>query len=73
MQAERSAQFNSLQGNLATQLFAFFYLLRQWVLPLWLNIDPDLPLLRDLSGSSLPLLFFGALFALMLSCRLQRP
>jgi len=72
-QAERSAQFNSLQGNLATQLFAFFYLLRQWVLPLWLNIDPDLPLLRDLSGSSLPLLFFGALFALMLSCRRQRP
>ncbi|MCF8152412.1 MAG: tetratricopeptide repeat protein [Sulfuritalea sp.] len=72
-QAERSAQFNSLQGNLATQLFAFFYLLRQWALPLWLNIDPDLPLLRDLSGSLPALLFFGALFALMLPCRHQRP
>lgn len=72
-QAERSAQFNSLQGNLATQLFAFFYLLRQWALPLWLNIDPDLSLLRDLSGSLLALLFFGALFALMLVCRRKRP
>ncbi|MDP1633453.1 MAG: tetratricopeptide repeat protein [Gallionellaceae bacterium] len=72
-QAERSAQLNSLQGNLATQLFAFSYLLRQWALPLWLNIDPDLPLLHDLSGSSLPLLFFGTLFALMLACRRKRP
>lgn len=72
-QAERSAQLNSLQGNLATQLFAFSYLLRQWALPLWLNIDPDLPLLHDLSGSLLPLLFFSALFALMLVCRCKRP
>lgn len=72
-QMERSAELNSLQGNLATQMLAFFYLLRQWALPLWLNIDPDLPLLHGLSGSSLALLFFGALFALMLACRRKRP
>lgn len=72
-QMERSAELNSLQGNLATQLAAFAYLLRQWALPLWLNIDPDLPLLRDLSGSLLQLLFFGAILALMLACWRRRP
>lgn len=72
-QMERSAELNSMQGNLATQLVAFFYLLRQWALPLWLNIDPDLPLLRDLSESLLPLLFFGVIFALMLYFRRKRP
>lgn len=72
-QMERSAELNSLQGNLATQLVAFAYLLRQWALPLWLNIDPDLPLLRDLSGSLLPLLFFGVILALMLVCWRRRP
>jgi len=72
-QMERSAEFNTLQGNIATQLAAFAYLLRQWALPLWLNIDPDLPLLRDLSGSLLQTLFFLAAFALMLACWRRRP
>jgi tetratricopeptide (TPR) repeat protein len=72
-QMERSAEFNTLQGNIATQLAAFAYLLRQWALPLWLNIDPDLPLLRDLSGSLPPTLFFLAVFALMLTCWRRRP
>lgn len=41
---ERSFELNSLDGNLATQALATAYLLRQWALPLWLNIDPDLAL-----------------------------
>ncbi len=72
-QIERSAGLNSLQGNAATQLSAFAYLMQQWALPLWLNIDPDLPLQRDFSASLLPLLFFAALFVFMLSCWRQRP
>ena len=72
-QMERSAKLNSLQGNAATQLLAFSYLMRQWMLPLWLNIDPDLPLLHDAAGIALPLIFFIALFALMLICWRRRP
>ena len=71
-QMERSAKLNSLQGNAATQLFAFSYLMRQWALPLWLNIDPDLPLLHDASGIALPLIFFATAFALMLACWRRR-
>jgi hypothetical protein len=70
---ERSAQLNSLQGNIATQLSAFVYLLRQWAAPLWLNIDPELILLRDFSVSALPLLFLAALCALILACLRNRP
>lgn len=72
-QMERSAQLNSLQGNAATQLVAFNYLLRQWAAPLWLNIDPDLQLQHDIASIPLPLLFFAALFALMLTCWGKRP
>lgn len=71
-QMERSAELNTLQGNLATQLAAFPWLLRQWALPLWLNIDPDLPLLSDLSESLLPLLFFGIALTLTLACWRRR-
>lgn len=67
-QMQRSAQLNSLQGNIASQLSGFVYLLRQWALPLGLNIDPDLPLLADLSSALLPLLVFIALFMLVLVC-----
>ena len=72
-QMERSAQLNTLQGNVATQVMAFAYLLRQWALPLWLNIDPDLPLLHDLSEAVLPSLFFIAVCALMFFVRHRRP
>jgi hypothetical protein len=41
---QRSLDHNTLGGNAATQTVALFYLLSQWALPLWLNIDPDLPL-----------------------------
>ena len=72
-QMQRSAEFNTLYGNLATQLWGYAYLLRQWALPLWLNVDPDLPLLRDFSGALSPLLLFMALFVLMLACWRRRP
>ncbi len=72
-QMERSAELNSLQGNIATQLLAFTWLMRQWALPLWLNIDPDLPLQHDFSGAALPLLFFSAVCALLFLFRRKRP
>ncbi|TNC99146.1 MAG: hypothetical protein FD121_384 [Gallionellaceae bacterium] len=72
-QMERSAGFNSFEGNLATQLSGFIYLLRQWALPLWLNIDPDLPLQHDISAAIFPLFIFTALLALMACCWRRRP
>jgi len=72
-QMQRSAEWNSLQGNIATQLAAFAWLLRQWALPLWLNIDPDLPLRTDLGEAWLPLLLFISVCATMLACRRRRP
>ena len=72
-QIQRSAEFNSLTGNLITQLSGFAWLLRQWVLPLWLNIDPDLPLQTGFSAALMPLLIFIVLFSLMLTCWRRRP
>lgn len=72
-QMQRSAEFNSLYGNLATQLSGSVYLLRQWALPLWLNIDPDLPLLTGFSGALLPLFIFIGLFIVILTCWRRRP
>jgi hypothetical protein len=72
-QIERSADFNSLQGNAATQLAAFAYLIKQWAFPFVLNIDTDLKLQHDFSASWLPLIFFAAIFTLMLSCWRRRP
>ena len=69
----RSAELNSLQGNLATQLAAFTYLMQQWLLPLWLNIDPDLHLQHDFSAGLLPLSFFIALCVFTLLCWRKRP
>jgi hypothetical protein len=60
---ERSASFNSLTGNAATQVQALVYLFRQWALPLWLNMDPDLAVQRDFS---LAMPGLGFLFALLL-------
>ena len=72
-QMQRSAEFNGLYGNFATQLSGFSWLLQQWALPLWLNIDPDLPLLTNISGARWPLFMFIVLFALMLACWRRRP
>jgi hypothetical protein len=72
-QVEISAGLNSLQGNVATQTLAFAYLLRQWLLPLWLNIDPDLRVLHDFGGVMLQLmLLLAVLLATLLSWR-RRP
>ena len=70
---EHSAELNSFTGSIATQLTSFAYLLRQWALPLWLNIDPDLPLLHDLSDAILPSLLFIAVCVLTLHFRRSRP
>jgi hypothetical protein len=70
---ELSARFNTLHGNIATQLSAFSYLLHQWSVPLWLNIDPDLPKLSSIAETLLPLCFFLALLVLMLTCWRKRP
>ncbi len=58
--AERSASFNTLAGNLATQAQAVVYLFRQWALPLWLNIDPDLAVHHDFSQAVPGLVFVFA-------------
>lgn len=68
-----SAGLNNLAGNLANQLHAVVWLLRQWWLPLWPNIDPDLPLSRGL-GDSLPqAALCAALLLAMLSSWRRRP
>lgn len=72
-QMERSAQINGLQGNLATQLAGFIYLMQQFVLPLWQNIDPDLPLLHELADALFPLAITIALLGLMIACWHRRP
>ena len=68
-----SVQHNNPSGNLATQLMAFAWLLQQWALRLWLNIDPDLPQLHSLSAALPPLLLFLAACAAMLVFRRSRP
>jgi tetratricopeptide (TPR) repeat protein len=72
-QMQRSAEFNGLYGNLATQFTGFAWLLQQWTLPLWLNIDPDLPLRTNFSGGLWPLFLVIMLFVLMLTCWRRRP
>ena len=72
-QMERSAQLNGLQGNLATQLAGFIYLMQQFVLPLWQNIDPDLPLLHELADALFPLAITIALLGLMIACWRRQP
>ena len=72
-QMERSAAVGSLQGNFATQSIAFAYLLRQWFFPFWLNIDPDLHEIRDLSGAVPQLFLLASIFILMAYTWRRRP
>ena len=72
-QMERSAELNSLRGNVATQAVAFAYLLRQWIFPLWLNIDPDLKVVHGFTGQMPQLVFLAAVFVLMLATFRRRP
>jgi hypothetical protein len=70
---EKSAALNNLQGNIATQATAFFYLMRQWLLPLWLNIDPDLPVLSGLDGHWPPVLLLAGTLVVTLAVFRRRP
>lgn len=72
-QMETSAGLNSVQGNMATQSLVFSYLLRQWLFPLWLNIDPDLRVARDFAGLWPQMMLVVAVFALMLLTFRRRP
>ncbi len=72
-QMERSAELNTLSGNVATQIIAFAYLMQQWVFPLGLNIDPDLKQAHNFSGLAPQILFLGANIALMLITFRRRP
>jgi tetratricopeptide (TPR) repeat protein len=68
-----SAGLNSLAGNMATQADAFYYLMRQWFLPLWLNIDPDLHMAASLDEKLPQLVFLAAVFIAMLAIFRRRP
>lgn len=57
---QTSAELNSMLGNLATQAQAHAWLLGHWLVPLWPNIDPDLPLRHSLQESRLSLLLLLA-------------
>ncbi|HEY5993682.1 MAG TPA: hypothetical protein VIU46_03680 [Gallionellaceae bacterium] len=70
---ESSAGLNSLEGNLATQADAFLYLLRQWLLPLWLNIDPDLKLAHGLDERLPQMAFLAGVAIVMLAVFRRRP
>lgn len=70
---QHSIELGSQYSAPATNLNGFAWLLRQWAVPLWLNIDPDLPQLAGLSDALLPLLLFAGLFVLMLACWRSRP
>lgn len=70
---ERSVALNSLQGNLATQSGAFAYLLKQWVFPLWLNVDPDLKPAGGLVEHWASLILLAAVFVMMLLTMRRRP
>lgn len=70
---ETSGALNSWSGNIATQMLAFVYLLRQWWMPLWLNIDPDLPVLRGFSGLLPHALILLLVLATLLPAFRRRP
>jgi len=70
---QRSADFNTLLGSAATQIDATFYLLRQWALPLWLNIDPDLPVRQNMAQVWPGVLGLALLLMGMVWCWRKRP
>ena len=70
---QNSMQLNDFSGNVATQIQAFVYLLHQWFFPLWLNIDPDLPVLHGFAGLLPHMLILTLLAWLMLWSWHRRP
>ncbi|TXT39964.1 MAG: hypothetical protein FD135_1716 [Comamonadaceae bacterium] len=72
-QMQNSVTLNSLPGNLATQAAGFAYLMRQWAWPLWLNIDPDHPILPSLVDAVPQLLGLAAMLLVAVLTRRKRP
>lgn len=70
---QTSADVNGLAGNLATQAIAIAYLLRQWFMPLWLNIDPDLHPAFTLAQAIPQLVLLALLCVMMLLTLRKRP
>lgn len=71
---ERSAHFNTLSGNLVNAAWGACWLIRQWMFPFWLNIDPDVPVAHRLDATTFwPVLIVGILLILMYLSRKQRP
>ena len=68
-----SAGLNNLSGNFATQTLAFAYLMRQWFMPLWLNIDPDLRVVHSYAGLLPQIGVLCAVIALTVLTRRRRP
>jgi hypothetical protein len=68
-----SANFNDLGGNVSTQLAGAVWLFKQWALPLWLNIDPDLPVYRKVLDAPLALFTVSLLLAAGWHFRSRRP
>lgn len=68
----RSLAHNNGPANLATQANGFFYLLQQWIFPLHLNIDPDLPVFSR-AAAAWPQLSALLLAALLAAAWLARP
>jgi tetratricopeptide (TPR) repeat protein len=68
-----SANFNDLGGNFSTQLAGAVWLFKQWAMPLWLNIDPDLPVHRKVLDAPLALLTVSLILAASWRFRSSRP
>ncbi|MBU0688104.1 MAG: hypothetical protein KJ850_11205 [Gammaproteobacteria bacterium] len=69
----RSANFNTVDGNFATQLAGALWLLKQWLFPFWLNIDPDHPIYHKLLDAPLSLGISLLLLATSWRARRTRP
>ncbi|MHB1115352.1 hypothetical protein [Sideroxydans sp.] len=68
-----SANFNELGGNFSTQLAGAVWLFKQWAMPLWLNIDPTLPVYREVLDAPLALFTVSLLLAASWRFHLNRP
>lgn len=68
-----SAESNSLSGNVAVQLSGLVHLLRQWLMPVALNIDPDLSTSSNFTGMAVPLLLAFVVVVCMFRLVRARP
>ncbi len=68
-----SVNFNNIGGNVATQLAGAVWLLKQWAMPLWLNIDPELPVYHQVMDAPLAVLTASLMLAASWFFRSSRP